>query len=215
MGIVGCQTVSRETILGQYTALSEVLMERRSTRPRLRRWLKRSWLPISAPQAQASHWLRLAQTQFSARLIHALTQRGLIRSEWEVLRQLYRPVPSSPLALARAIGMTKGGTSKVISRLVEKGLVSKARAYPDRRGRTVELTRAGKRLVPDLASLQAAVEAGFFSKLQTRTRHTEFMDALKRLLGAEEKRYVAIWVTPGGWGGQWAHDRTLWQFDGS
>jgi MarR family transcriptional regulator, lower aerobic nicotinate degradation pathway regulator len=189
-------------------------MERGSTRRRSRRWLKRTWEQISSPQAQLSHWLGQVETRFSAELARGLKQWRLLPSEWEALRQMYRPGRTSPLALAQAIGMTKGGTSKLIARLMKKGLVIKEIAPFDGRGRAVGLTRAGKRLVPRLASLAEATEREFFSVLQQDGRRG-CMDALKRVLGEEQKRYLDIWVSSTGAGGQWAYERVLWRIPGS
>jgi DNA-binding MarR family transcriptional regulator len=174
-----------------------------------RRWVKRVWKPIRAPQAELSHWLRHTDARFSKELARGLKKWNLIASEWEALRQMYNPARTSPLAMARALAMTKGGASKLIDRLIKKGLVEKQVASSDRRCRAVGLTRAGKRLVPCLAKLVVNTERRFFDRLTTYGRHG-LMDDLKVIVGAAHRKYLKTWVSASGGGGQWAYERTGW-----
>jgi DNA-binding MarR family transcriptional regulator len=171
--------------------------------------VKRTWQQIRAPQSQLNHWLRQADLRFVRGLARGLKKWSLLASEWEALRQMYHPGRTSPVALARALGMTKGGASKLIDRLVRKGLVLKEISSFDRRYRSVGLTRAGKRLVPALASLVDNTERDCFGSQPTDGQHG-LMDALKRVIGAAHKRYLNIWVSTDGAGGQWAYERAGW-----
>jgi hypothetical protein len=98
--------------------------------------------------------------------------------------------------------MTKGGTSKLIDRLVEKGLVEKRVGQFDRRFRTVELTKYGQYLVRYLAVSEARVDRRFFRRLRL-SRRCQLMKGLKRTLGAETKKYMDEWISRDGRGGQW------------
>jgi DNA-binding MarR family transcriptional regulator len=160
------------------------------------------WLPIYAPQAQLSYWLRLAATRYSERFERELKCCEIIASEWAAIRELYRPGRLSPSDVARAIGMTKGGTSKLIDRLVEKGLVEKRIGQFDRRFRTVELTKYGQYLVKSLAISEARVDRRFFRRLRLISR-CRLMNGLKRTLRAETKKYMDEWISCDGRGGQW------------
>jgi DNA-binding MarR family transcriptional regulator len=159
------------------------------------------WSPIHSPQAQLNYWLRIAGNRFAKAFDSELKDWRIIASEWAALRELYRPVRLSPLDVGRAIGMTKGGASKLIDRLVQKRLVKKEVGLHDRRFRTIELTKAGKDLVTFLAFSEYAVDRGFFGWLPPDERR-QLMTALKRTLGAEHNRYFDQWITPAG-GGQW------------
>jgi DNA-binding MarR family transcriptional regulator len=67
--------------------------------------------------------------------------------------------------LGKAIGMSKGGASKLVSRLVKKGLVDKRKTESDRRFRSVGLTRQGRQFVVRLAPHEKAMDRRFFGPL--------------------------------------------------
>jgi DNA-binding MarR family transcriptional regulator len=177
------------------------------------RRLKRTWQPISSPQHQLSYWVKLAETHFSKAFARELGRWNLIASEWAALREMYRPGRLSPLDLARAIGMTKGGASKLIVRLVAKGLVRKKVGKSDRRTRSINLTQPGRDLVPHLADLETAEEHNSYRRLPGIGR-IRLIERLKRALGAERKGYLEHWITSDGNAGQWLFQdrwrRNLW-----
>jgi DNA-binding MarR family transcriptional regulator len=150
-------------------------MERGSIKRRL---LRRAREPIDEAQALVGHWLKLADTRYSGRLARKLREWNIIASEWAALREIYQSGRQSPVDLARAIGMSKGGASKLVSRLVKKRLVRKTVGRFDRRFRAVGLTRLGEGLVPHLAILERDAERRFFRKLPIKMRH-HFFEALK------------------------------------
>jgi DNA-binding MarR family transcriptional regulator len=177
-------------------------MDRSSFRKRQRRNDWKTWVPICAPQVRLNFWLNLAAKRFSERFGPKLRPWKVIPSEWAALRELYRPGRLSPLDLGHALGMTKGGASKLVDRLVKKGLVKKEVGIYDRRFRTVQLTREGEILVGHVACSEERAERQFFRSLRINGRH-RLMDALKRTLGAERKKYMNQWITLDGRGGQW------------
>jgi len=161
-----------------------------------------NWQPIHAPQAHLNFWLGLTAKRFAERFGPELEACGIIASEWAALRALYRPGRLSPLDLVRALGMTKGGASKLIDRLVQKRLVKKEVGIYDRRFRTVELTRKGRELVCNLAFSELRLEYQFFGSLRFRGCR-RLMNALKRTLGAQRNKYMDLWITLDGRSGQW------------
>jgi DNA-binding MarR family transcriptional regulator len=163
---------------------------------------RRSWQNIHSPQSHINYWLKLVETRFSTQLGRELKKCNLIASEWAALRELYRPSPLSPLDVARALGMSKGGASKLIDRLVEKALVEKKTSTFDRRHRAVSLTVYGRSLVPSLALFEATTHRQFFRPLRDKGRQ-RLMAALQRTLGAENTVYLDQWISIGGDGGQW------------
>jgi DNA-binding MarR family transcriptional regulator len=177
-------------------------MDSRSLSQRERRNLSQTWESIHAPQAHLNFWLELAAKSFAERLGPELKACRIIASEWAALRELYRPGRLSPLDLGRALGMTKGGASKLVDRLVQKGLVKKAVGMYDRRFRTVELTDKGRDLVSNLAFAELRMEHQFFGPLRF-TGCRRLMNALKRTLGAQRRKYMDLWITLDGRGGQW------------
>jgi DNA-binding MarR family transcriptional regulator len=161
-----------------------------------------TWREIYSPQSHINYWLKLAETRFSAKLNRQLKRWNLIASEWTALRELYRPTPLSPLDVGRAIGMSKGGASKLIDRLVKKGLVTKKVSEFDRRHRAVQLTQYGWDIVPSLAYCEQTTHGRFFCLLRDKGRQG-LMEALQQTLGAEDKDYMDQWISTHGEGGQW------------
>jgi DNA-binding MarR family transcriptional regulator len=171
-------------------------MERRATRHGARGLLKATWRPIVKAPWFISYWLKRAETQVSRKLASELKLSGLIGSEWAALQEMYRPGRTSSVSLAAVIGMTKGGASKLIDRLVKKGLVRRSVGEIDRRCRPVGLTRRGKCLVEQqLATLANDNEQEFFGQLPTKMRHY-LMEALRRVASTGRKPPVYTWRQP-------------------
>jgi DNA-binding MarR family transcriptional regulator len=190
-------------------------MERRATRHGARGLLKATWAPIGKAQWFFSYWLKRAETQVSGTLASELKLSGLIGSDWAALREMYRPGHTSSVSLAAVIGMTKGGASKLIDRLVKKGLARRSVGELDRRCRPVGLTRRGKCLVEQhLATLADLNEHEFFGKLPTKMRHY-LMEALRRVASTARKPSVYTWRQPVKYEfAPWGDPRAVWG-DGS
>lgn len=106
---------------------------------------------------------------------------GLAPGDFDVLAALRRSAPPHALSngeLARATLVTPGAVTKRIDRLAAAGLVTRARAPEDARGRLATLTRAGRRLVDKLIRAHMANEAAILEGLDGSER-----DQLASLLG--------------------------------
>ena len=152
------------------------------------------WETIKPAQSHLYTWLRKADRRFTRNFGRLLRETKLIASEWAALRELYKPASSSPVELGVVIGMSKGGASKLISRLVKKGLVFKQKADFDRRFRSVYLTRQGRELVAFMAPLERAADREFFGPLGNTRRHrlTEWM---KTLLSGSRIQHMSQWAS--------------------
>jgi DNA-binding MarR family transcriptional regulator len=156
-------------------------MERRCSRPgaRRRRRHRRIWEPIGEAQFLCSYWLNRAETRVSSLFAKKLKDWDLISSEWAALREMYRPGRTSSVCLAQVLGMTKGGASKMIDRLVRKGFASRSVGKLDRRCRPVRLTRRGRDLVVHLAVIAERHDGELFRNANLRYH---LMRALKRVV---------------------------------
>jgi DNA-binding MarR family transcriptional regulator len=114
--------------------------------------------------------MRFVSNQVSAEFERAVEARGVSLSEWVALRALYDQAESTHAALMAALGMTKGAVSKVVSRLQDKGLVTRAAHDADARAQVLVLTRAGRALVPALARDADANDDRFFGHLSAGQR---------------------------------------------
>jgi DNA-binding MarR family transcriptional regulator len=101
-------------------------------------------------------------------------------TEWGALRTRWSQSETTHAELIRALGMTKGAASKVVSRLEEKGLAGRQLADGRAREQSLSLTTAGKDLVPLLAALADANDAHFFGHIPAAERDalTQAMKAL-------------------------------------
>ncbi|TGL48678.1 MarR family transcriptional regulator [Leptospira kemamanensis] len=61
--------------------------------------------------------------------------------------------------------LSRGAVSKLIDRLLQKGLVSRIEGTVDRRYQEIQLTKDGKKLVPKLAKVADENDSFFFSIL--------------------------------------------------
>jgi DNA-binding MarR family transcriptional regulator len=116
------------------------------------------------------YWLRFVSNQVSHGFSQKLAARDVTAAEWVLLRMIYAHDVGAPKRLARDLGMTKGAISKLVDRLVGKGLASKAQMASDRRHQDVWLTPGGRALVPELAALADANDAEYFGHLSAAER---------------------------------------------
>lgn len=166
--------------------LLEGRMER-STDHRRRRRIRRNWQPITPSTDLVTSWVRRANASATRRFGRKLAKYNLIPAEWRALRYMYRaPYEiqwSGCVEIANALGMTKGGGSKLINRLLKKGLVRKLPSSYDRRFRSVGLKRCAIRLVRRLAMWEHYIDVMFFGTLYGK-RRKRFMGILKRVVNA-------------------------------
>jgi DNA-binding MarR family transcriptional regulator len=137
--------------------------------------------PIQQAETLTIHWLKRVERRVCGKLARELKELGLITSEWEALREMYKPDRTSPLALARALRMSKGGASKLIDRLVKKKLVRKKVAAFDRRCRVVGLTMKGEQLVPYLSLMEFSTDYEAFRRLGGKM-HRKLLEALRAVI---------------------------------
>lgn len=127
--------------------------------------------PTASPlDAHLGFWLRFLSNQVSAEFERAAEARGVSVSEWVALRTLFDGDGATHAGLVAALGMTKGAVSKVVSRLQDKGYVTRAAHAADARAQVLALTPAGRALVPALARDADANDERFFGHLGARQR---------------------------------------------
>jgi DNA-binding MarR family transcriptional regulator len=135
----------------------------------------------SALEAHLGFWLRFVSNHVSSRFRQLLEDKGVTVTEWVARRTLWSQSETTHAELIRALGMTKGAASKVVSRLEEKGLAGRQLADGRAREQSLSLTTAGKDLVPLLASLADANDAHFFGHLPAAERDA-LNEAMKALV---------------------------------
>lgn len=120
--------------------------------------------------AHLGFWLRFVSNHVSHAFQLKVEAHGVTVAEWVVLRNLLTLGDVPPSRLAEEMGMTRGGVSKLVDRLLTKKLVSRSAGGDDKRFQSVGLTAAGKKLVPKLAALADENDAEFFGHLTDEQR---------------------------------------------
>lgn len=147
--------------------------------------------PVSGLTDHLGYWLRFVSNHVSHAFQAKVEANGVTVSEWVVLRQLYESSDDSPAELIEALGMTQGAISKLLARLVAKGLVARLEVEGDRRRQRVELTRAGRDLVPVLARLADRNDAEFFGLLSAEAR-AQVVAAMQEIVRQRRLKAVPV-----------------------
>ncbi|MFZ6647447.1 MarR family winged helix-turn-helix transcriptional regulator [Undibacterium sp. TJN25] len=125
---------------------------------------------VSDLEEHLGFWLRYVSNHVSEGFIKRLDAHGISGTEWVALRTLYGRSTTTHSTLIKALGMTKGAASKVITRLERKGLAHRRPVEVDGREQQLELTTEGMNLVPTLAALADENDAHFFGHLSQEER---------------------------------------------
>jgi DNA-binding MarR family transcriptional regulator len=129
-------------------------------------------LTVSDLKKHLGFWLRFVSNHVSQAFARKLLASGVTVAEWVVMREMFDEEETSPGVLAERIGMTRGGVSKLVDRLVTKKLVTRRERSDDRRFQSIALTATGRRLIPQLAALADQNDEEFFHPLSAGERAT-------------------------------------------
>jgi DNA-binding MarR family transcriptional regulator len=127
--------------------------------------------------------MRFVSNHVSQAFARKLLDSGVTVAEWVVLREMDDQETIAPSVLAARTGMTRGGATKLVDRLVAKELATRQESSGDRRYQDIALTVAGRRLVPVLAALADQNDEQFFRPLSVREREA-LVATLKKLVQA-------------------------------
>jgi DNA-binding MarR family transcriptional regulator len=140
-------------------------------------------LMVSDLKKHVGFWLRFVSNHVSHAFARKLLASGVTVAEWVVMREMFDDEETSPGVLAERIGMTRGGVSKLVDRLVSKKLVKRRERSDDRRFQSIALTTGGRRLIPELATLADQNDEEFFHPLSVGER-AALIAAMKKLVQA-------------------------------
>jgi len=127
------------------------------------------------------YWLRFVSNHVSQAFARKVQEQGVTVAEWVVLRALFDVAEVNAGGLVERVGLTKGAVSKLVERLVNKGLVNCVADEQDRRVQWLKLTSAGRKLVPVLAALADQNDEEFFGHLSAKQRE-ELAGALQEIV---------------------------------
>ncbi len=123
--------------------------------------------PLTGPriEEQTGFWLRVVAGLLNQGLTRSLKSADINPPEWLALRLIGDSGGLAPSRLAECLATTRGGASKLVTRLEKRGLVQRDVASSDRRGQVLQLTGEGARLANRLAAVAGEAEAAFFRDL--------------------------------------------------
>jgi DNA-binding MarR family transcriptional regulator len=144
---------------------------------------KEAGFSVSDLKKHVGFWLRFVSNQVSHAFARKLLASGVTVAEWVVMREMFDDEETSPGVLAERIGMTRGGVSKLVDRLVTKKLVTRRDRSDDRRFQSIALTAAGRQVIPELAALADQNDEAFFHPLTDEER-AALIATMKKLVKA-------------------------------
>lgn len=142
---------------------------------------KKGKIEPSHLKSHIGYRLRVVSNAVSHTFAKKLAASDVTVAEWVILREMYSGDEStSPSAVANLTGLTRGAVSKLIERLLRKGLVTRAEASGDRRFQEIKLTPTGIKLVPKLSRIADENDESFFSVL-TASERSNLMTLLVKI----------------------------------
>lgn len=132
---------------------------------------KKSKIEPSKLESHIGYRLRVVSNAVSHSFARKLATSDVTVAEWVVLREMYSAnEKTSPSVVAEMTGLTRGAVSKLIERLLQKGLVNREEASGDRRFQEIKLTDKARKRIPKLANIADENDESFFSDLTTSER---------------------------------------------
>lgn len=116
------------------------------------------------------YWLRRLSDEVHGRFEKQLAEHGVTVSQWAVLITVHRDDASTTREVARYVGIDAGAVSRLVDRLIAKGLMSRESDPGSRRIMRLTLTEAGRALAPRLAEVADLNDAHFFAHLDPARR---------------------------------------------
>lgn len=146
---------------------------------------------INSVEDHLGFWLRFVSNHVSGRFAKLLDQRGLTVAEWVALRTLYDVNEGSHVDLIQVLGMTRGATSKVITKLEGKHLVKRSTWEGSAKEQLLVLTVQGRKLVPQLVTLADENEEYFFGHL-SKTDKLALLKAMQGLVEHHQLKQIPL-----------------------
>ena len=106
---------------------------------------------------------------------------GVTPAQWVILEAAYDGNADTLTALARIIPVDAAAISRQLDKLQQRGLVRRRRLRSDRRTVRIELTEAGRELVPKLAPRVKANNDRFLSAI-TPDEQAVFIEIIKKIM---------------------------------
>ena len=107
---------------------------------------------------------------------------GITNSQYGILLVLRHRPGTDQISLAKLLGLDRSTTGMVVDKLESTGLVKRRVASGDRRKRELVLTRAGERMLAELAEPARRAQARVLAPF-TPEEQTTFLGLLEKFVG--------------------------------
>lgn len=131
------------------------------------------------------HLLHRASQRCSDLFAREMAKGGLTMRQFTVLVTVAQEEGLRQTDLVDLTGIDRSTLADIVQRLVDRGLLERARTKHDGRAYAVRLTEAGKQALVAAEPAIARAEAKLLEALTTEGRAT-FLDSLKRLVASDE-----------------------------
>lgn len=131
------------------------------------------------------YWLRKLSNAVSGAFAGRLERHGVSVAQWVVLRTLQDHEALPLKEIVARVEVDQGSLSRMVDRLIVRGLVRREADERDGRAVAISLTKEGRKLVPKLAAEADRNEEEFFASLPQR-RRKEWLRMIKELLAQGE-----------------------------
>lgn len=108
--------------------------------------------------------------EMAMRFERELAPHNVTLAQWGAMIAINAGRGGTPTELAKAVGIDKGATTRLIARMVDKGLVERAGNANDGRSVRLALTDEAKKLMPTLSALSRSVNQDTLALLDTEDR---------------------------------------------
>lgn len=136
---------------------------------------------VSRLEDHLGYWLRGLSNLVSRAFADRLEGHGVSVPQWVALRCLYDMSGATLRELAAAVEVDEGALSRLVERLHQKGFLTRQADPTNRRAVRIDLTDAGRALVPVLAREADENDRAFFDAVDEEERR-RFLETVKTLL---------------------------------
>ena len=133
------------------------------------------------PEGHLGYWVGNLASAIRKSLGEELEPMGVTPGQWVILEAAFDGNANTLTGLARIIPVDAAAISRQLDKLQQRGLVRRRRLRSDRRTVKIELTDAGRDLVPKLSPLVEANNTRFLSGLSAEEQGA-FTEIIQKML---------------------------------
>ncbi len=129
------------------------------------------------------YWVNRLAMAMRVHFERELAPFGVTAKQWAVLVTCYRGQARTPVELADALGIDRSAVTRLLDRLEAKRLLRRLPSAGDRRSVGIQLTSAGRKLVPKLIPISQEGNKRFWKAIPAGDR-SRFLRILQDMVEA-------------------------------